>query len=778
MERFFQVLSEVVVKRRPVIIVIGLILIVASLFGAMHITMASGTETFLSTDSQAYKDYERFNEHFGSSAIVVMVTGDNIPQLLQADNLRAMEAVENQMGANPKVISAIGPVFMIKQAVAVQTGVAALPSDQQMLQAIVMDPQSGQIRAEFRNVFPDDKHALIPVVLQGLYFSGEEAKDVVRETERVVSTAGFVGVQPAITGPPAFMTQMEDMMTKDMGVMFIVSIFLMLLILGLIFSVRGFFAWRWLPLGAVGLGIIYTFGVVGLLSIPVTMVSMSAFPILVGLGVDYSINLHNRYDEETRKGGTLADAVKASLIHVGPSIGIAVVALCLSFTAMFFSAVPMIRDFGRMLIIGVIACYVVALLFPLAVVYWRDRRADQRAPSAKPKDKPGEEVGITEKVIQRIAPWVIRNPAIIIPIAVAVTVAGFVSDSHIKTETDETKFISDKVVAMKNYQTLKDIMSGAVTLNVLVEAKDVTAPETLSWMVQFEDRIGNGLKNDVCNTNSVTDLVLQTNGGYIPQDSGYIKQCLNVVPLPIKRNLVSDDYTAANIVVGLSRTEQKEVDQLRDVRAKLSDYASDVPDGVSVTVTGAASLGPDYLAAFTSGRVKMTLIGIGLVFLGLFLLFRLNPLKALLTGLPIVLVIGWASGLMYVSGMKYTPLTACLGTLIMGMGVEYTVLYMMRYYEERGKGEVPATAMTTAMTKVGRAIMASGATTICGFAALLAATDFLILRDFGIMTVIAVFLALVSALVVHPPMVVLVDSWLEKRRLAKVRETSESVASE
>jgi hypothetical protein len=43
---------------------------------------------------------------------------------------------------------------------------------------------------------------------------------------------------------------------------------------------------------------------------------------------------------------------------------------------------------------------------------------------------------------------------------------------------------------------------------------------------------------------------------------------------------------------------------------------------------------------------------------------------------------------------------------------------------------------------------------------------------------LAVFFGLVSALVVHPPMVVVVDSWLERRRLARVREMSESVASE
>ena len=124
---------------------------------------------------------------------------------------------------------------------------------------------------------------------------------------------------------------------------------------------------------------------------------------------------------------------------------------------------------------------------------------------------------------------------------------------------------------------------------------------------------------------------------------------------------------------------------------------------------------------------------------------------------------------MFAAGIEYTPLTATLGTLIMGIGVEFTILLMMRYYEERGKGEGPVEAMTTAMTKIGRAIIASGLTVIGGFAALLIARDFLILRDFGLVTVVDVFFALVSTLFVLPALIVLFDRWQEKRRLARQR---------
>ena len=94
-------------------------------------------------------------------------------------------------------------------------------------------------------------------------------------------------------------------------------------------------------------------------------------------------------------------------------------------------------------------------------------------------------------------------------------------------------------------------------------------------------------------------------------------------------------------------------------------------------------------------------------------------------------------------------------------------MLMMRYYEERGKGEAPVEAMTTAMTNIGRAIIASALTTIGGFGALLIAWDFPVLRDFGIVTTINVFFALLSTLFVLPTLIVWIDSLREKRRLAR-----------
>jgi hydrophobe/amphiphile efflux-3 (HAE3) family protein len=341
-----------------------------------------------------------------------------------------------------------------------------------------------------------------------------------------------------------------------------------------------------------------------------------------------------------------------------------------------------------------------------------------------------------------------------------------VADSHIDTNTEWSEYLSPDLAIIQDYRTLEVVAGGNTYINLFIEAKDITEPSVLNWIVELERKIGSGQAAKVGGINSVADLVLQASGGQIPQDAQQIKQILENIPAPIKKNLVNDDYTAANIIVNAKEPGISSINGLQNI---LPEYLSSPPAGVSVTITGNSIIQVALLDALSSGREKMTIIGIVFVFIGLFLLFRFNIIKALLAIIPIGLIIGWSSGFMYLAGIEYTPLTATLGTLIMGIGVEFTILLMMRYYEERGKGVGPVEAMTTAMTRIGRAIIASGLTVIGGFGALLIAKDFLILRDFGIVTVVDVFFALISALFVLPTLIVWFDRWREKRKSARVK---------
>ena len=840
MERFLKKLGTFIVNRRLYVLITCLLLIVPCIFGILRLGIATGTETFVSTNTQTYKEFDRFNQHFGSSVIAVLVTGDDLDQLLQPGNIAAMDSVEDRLRVNDNVISALGPVFVMELVSIQQNGTALLPQEPAQLRALLYDPDTGQIRPQLESVFPDESHALIAITLAGGLQPGEE-KAVIEEAREAVEAADFDGVEVLVSGSTAITSQIEDLMGSSMLYMFIIAVVLMLLILALVFSVRGFFTWRWLPLCVVALGLIYTFGIVGVLSIPITMVTMTVFPVLVGLGVDYGIQLHKRYDEEVVKGRDTVNAVMESVTRVGPAIGIALLAACLGFAALFFSPVPMIRQFGGMLIVGVIACYLLSVFFLLPILHIHARRVASMAPADKvryairrdyeivallaaffgtaasllllipsvrefgfmvgflviacfvvslvtlwiylrgrdrptkqtlsdseSKDKPARGLLILmARGFCRLSPWVIKHPAVILPIALILTAAGLAADSHIATETDETKFISQNVPVMRDFQTLVEVVGGISPANLLVEGEDVTDPAVLEWMLQLEHRIAGEEGATFSGTNSIASVLLEltrTLDIEMPQTSEEARQLLNVLPEQIRVNLVNDDYTAANLIVNARGSG---IDQIREVKEQLTGYIDDHPGEVDVAVTGTLVMQIELFNALTSGRIKMTLIGIGFIFLGLFLLFRFNVLRALLCSLPIVLIIGWSGGLLYLTGVKYTPLTATLGALIMGIGMEFTILLMMRYDEERKKGEEPVEAMTTAMTNIGPAIVASGFTTIGGFAALLGALDFVILRDFGIVTMINVFFAMVSTLLVLPALIVLGESWWGKSRLAR-----------
>jgi predicted RND superfamily exporter protein len=99
-----------------------------------------------------------------------------------------------------------------------------------------------------------------------------------------------------------------------------------------------------------------------------------------------------------------------------------------------------------------------------------------------------------------------------------------------------------------------------------------------------------------------------------------------------------------------------------------------------------------------------------------------------------------------------------LGALTIGIGVDFSILHMERYYEEKAKGHSPKDAMRIATAKIGNAIFSSASTVIAGFGALVM-SNFSILSNFGVVTIIDFIMAMCSAFVIMPPLLVTLDTW-------------------
>jgi predicted RND superfamily exporter protein len=111
----------------------------------------------------------------------------------------------------------------------------------------------------------------------------------------------------------------------------------------------------------------------------------------------------------------------------------------------------------------------------------------------------------------------------------------------------------------------------------------------------------------------------------------------------------------------------------------------------------------------------------------------------------------------YVLHLKLSPLTAVGGPLVVAVCTEFTSLILLRFVEERGKGFGPKEAVDHTAARTGRAFIVSGLTAISGVA-VIATSSMPLLRDFGIVVGMNVAVALLSALIFLPPMLVWADS--------------------
>ena len=117
--------------------------------------------------------------------------------------------------------------------------------------------------------------------------------------------------------------------------------------------------------------------------------------------------------------------------------------------------------------------------------------------------------------------------------------------------------------------------------------------------------------------------------------------------------------------------------------------------------------------------------------------------------IPIVLATGWSALGLAIVGVPLNPMSATLGALVIAIATEFSVLLAARYEEERRAALSVGEALRRAYSRTGAAVVASGVTAIAGFAVLIA-TDIRMLRDFGLVTVVDLAVALVGVLVILP----------------------------
>lgn len=171
------------------------------------------------------------------------------------------------------------------------------------------------------------------------------------------------------------------------------------------------------------------------------------------------------------------------------------------------------------------------------------------------------------------------------------------------------------------------------------------------------------------------------------------------------------------------------------------------------------------LNAQLKGDLKYTIIG-SIVLASLLLAIYFRQLRPLfLISLPLAVSLSMTFALAYLLIGYVNIISAFLISILMGVGLDYGIVFYSRYSEERIKGASPAEAVKRTGSHTGRSIIIAGFTTALVFLTLTAA-EFKGFSQFGLIAGIGVLLNILTFLTLFPSLILLT----EKLRAARYTE--------
>jgi hydrophobe/amphiphile efflux-3 (HAE3) family protein len=798
---------------RPVLAVAILLAVVAAV-GATRLPTDAGVDTLTDSGSATAEATRQVRETFGEEPVVVLVKGE-LPRLLLGDDLFKLLRLEGCLsGKVPKGAQAIpgpcaelaemeavefltGPATFLNEsvvqideqlkrlaehvsadrfreyllAVATRYGITSTPSitNEDFVATVVFDlaRPRGTPKARLAYLFPNARSAQIVIRLRPDLSDAERHRAIGLIETAVAETtprkACKEGGEPApcfeleggsyvVSGAPVVIDGVSRALEDALLVLFALAVAVMAFVLLLVFRSR----WPLLPLAIALMAAAITFGLLALVGGSLTMASIAALPILVGLAVDYAIQLQARVDE--------TDSIREGAARGGPTIAAACAATIAGFLALQLSPIPMVRGFAWFLIVGVAVAFVLAFTVGPAVqtLLGRVARAQgtpsiqRRGPlTARDRTRPPE----------RLLSLALANPTAVLAVGVGLAVMGWAAGTRVDTVTDIRELAPQNVKAVEGLNELQDTTGVSGELDVSITAPDLTDPETVEWMVGFKKRVleANGFEGEnpscldaeICPGPALSDFLVR--GGETPTAKRIDATLSALSPYALRQVAPIDPETGEvgnEALISFGIRAQSLEDQQKLVE-RVREAIGETLAGVDVQLAGLSVIAAESASELSSSRYWLTLAGIALVGLALLLIYR-SWRRALVPLVPTVLATGWASLLLWITGIPLNPMSAALGALTIAIATEFGVLLSGRFHEERRGGAGAEEALRRAYSRTGAAVLASGVTAIAGFAVLVA-SDVQMLRDFGLVTVVDLAAALTGVLVVLPATLLLLE---------------------
>ncbi len=674
-------------------------------------------------DDPAVERFNRIGDEYGGTSLAIIVLETD--EIFRRETIADIAALTDSL----KTVRGVASVTSLADVIDIQATPEGLeiarlidpgdlPTDSAQLAdlrayALSQDLIRGRILSEDHTTT-----ALIVRLSHGIDETGvaRELRATVRKAE--YPYAFYFG------GFPFQMLQISEIILEDLKTLVPISI--VVVVFCLFLGLRTFQGVL-LPLLTVLGATIWTLGLMALLGIPLTILSDVIPVILIAVGSAYGIHVVNRFLE--RKDGLPAsadDSVRA-LSEIGTSVLLAGFTTLIGFLSFIFgSYLILVREFGVFTSVGIGCALVLSLSLVPAVL--------SLGPVRKRVGSPGK-TRPSSKHWNRASRLVLKNRGVILIGGIMLAIVAAAGIPRIEREAAILDYFKPGTGIRKAERILKEKFGGSIPLQIVVSG-DVQEPATLETMEQTA-RFLDSLPG-VSNAQSVADLIKEMHEAIgesrtIPDSRAKIVNLWFLLEgESIMEQLVKSDYSEGVVQATVSDVTTKRV---RDLVQTINTYidTTNCPD-CTLQQTGLHVIYRNLDESIVTTLYSSLSIAVVLVFLALLALLR-SFTRALMGLIPIVFTLVMIFGVMGWAGLPLDIVTVLIGSVSIGIGIDYSIHFIHRLRHEVSRNIPPHQALTTTFQTTGKAIFVNMVTVALGFLVLVFA-DLIPLQQFGVLVAI------------------------------------------
>ena len=684
---------------------------------------------------------------FGSDRITIVFLSD--PQLFDPAKLAAIREVAANLKALPFVTKTrslfnVPDVRVTGDLVTTDPYLAQLPEDPasaaEIRQRALMNPF---VR---KNLFsPDGTAMAINVYLKDDEYAADPAFDVhvsqaidraIAPLNGVVRDCYQIGL-PYVRSEIARSVEREQYQT--MGAAFAV------LFVALLIMFRKGTALV-IPLTTASLSVLWLLGAMAALDIPLSVLTAVVPVLLVIIGSTEDTHLlAEYYDGVSRRLGRRR-AIKSMTRRLGLAIGLTFLTSYLGFLTVSANPIGLVREFGLVASTGLAINFLLtALLVPVLLgMFGETGMARGRGRIARAYD------GLTAWMTRRILAY--RKT--FLALGLAALVGSLYAASGLQVNNNLLNYFSATSPIQGRIANLRSHLAGLYTLQVVVDGHLDGAFDRVQYLEELQ-KIQRYLHSQPAFDHSMSiadylsllnSAVNETGKPELPEEDDVVETLMLFVGPDDVGEYLSDDHSKASIVVrhGVADSATLEA-ALKDLKAFV---AAKVDSDLAVTVTGESVLTDNAVNYLMAGQIRSLALILVAIFAVVALLFV--AVKAGLIALVVnVFPVAGLFGVMGVAGIPLDSATSMIAAIAVGIGVDNTVHFMVRYnWHFRGRVD-EITAVSRTIRDEAKPIGAATLALAAGFGTLML-SDFPPIYDFGVLSAMTVLFAFVATFVLAP----------------------------